>query len=896
MNAISRFIVTLILIAAFLSNALPCGPGSTTPLFDTTDAPESPYTDYAAGRLGIVKPTFRRSVLYAAYRYIAGSGMSAAEQQSIVEVWKAEIDNKDFADDSVDEAVRTWVAKRQDVVGKEDKTPDIYVERAYGGYDFFPNCTKNAFETATETLADRVAGHGPSDPNVGNWIRAQDQVFNNCSNGKQMPDEAPPGAPDWLQKDRAYQMAAALFYSLDYAEAKRRFAEIAQDSESPWAETADYLVARTLIRQASLSKTPEAAAPFYDEAEAHLARFISKSGKYTASSERLDGLVKYRRHPRERVSELAKKLAFNGGNENFRQDLIDYNWLLDKFESEGLAAEEKRKEALKPKDANAVNTEPVTPEATAGNWANGNTATRSERVNDDDIEINLYSPNYVQNWKVYVRADATDDEAIAEAEKVVTVPLTDEMKKQVREMRQSGYANRFKENRASEYEGGYYGTEKLSPSLLPDFLRQDELSDWLFVYQMSGPEAYLYAFDKYKASGSELWLMTALAKADKSSTGLARLLDAANKASRLSPAYITIAYNQARILLALGKTADARKLIDDMLDSGDTLTISARNSFSGLKVGLAATLEDYLKYSLKKPYAFDFDGDVGTIEEIIAKEKQWFNPETDKEGREAYDAEIEERYKEEKLWQQRSMLDEETVDVFNQHFSSAALVDVVRSPALPDYMRERFAIAIWTRAWLLGDKPTLDKISPNLVVYHPEFEPYMTRIANAKTPAARDNALLFFVLKNPLLSPYIEDGMGKTDNEMGDFDSNDWWCSPYDMEYNDETSEEQPKALPARPAFLTPAQSQTAQAERKRLKEIGDAPKYLAEKTLEWAKRSPTDRRVPEALYIMIGATGWTKYGCGNDEELRDEIAAWLKRHYPNSEWTVKLRTDESDK
>ena len=152
MNSIVRFIVSLILMFAFLSQALPCGPGYITPLFDTTSAPEAPYTDYAAGRLGIVKPTFHRSVLYAAYRYIGGNGLSNSEQQAMIDVWKAEIDNKAIHNDSVDEAVKAWVDKRKDAVGKEEKTPDIYVERTYGGYDFFPNCIKNAFETASETL------------------------------------------------------------------------------------------------------------------------------------------------------------------------------------------------------------------------------------------------------------------------------------------------------------------------------------------------------------------------------------------------------------------------------------------------------------------------------------------------------------------------------------------------------------------------------------------------------------------------------------------------------------------------------------------------------------------------------------------------------------------------
>ena len=912
MKTISRLVTTILLISAFLSNALTCGPGYIEPLFDTTSAPETPYRDFAGGRLGIVKSSFRRSVLYAAYRHIAGNGMNTAEQQAIIEVWKAEIDNKDFRDDSVDDVVKAWVEKRKEVMEKEEKPPDIYVERTYGGYDFFPNCTKNAFETATTTLLERVSAYGKTDQNVRNWINGQDQVFSNCASGKQTPDAAPLGSPMWLQKDRAYQGAAAAFYSLDYTNAKRQFAEIAQDTESPWQETADYLVARTLIRQASLSKSVQSAAPLYEEAEIHLQRFINRTGKFSESAQRLEGLIRYRLYPKERLSELAKKLSIYGNNENFRQDVIDYNWLLDKFEADVLHEEEKRKEAEKPKDgnvsdaqANSVNTvanaaNSVADPSNRGVYIPHDPTTKSNipvaslKKNEDDITNYVSNDDYSKNWLLYVERNATDEEALAAAEKLVGSPLTDGMKKRVREARQSGYASGFADRRQSDYQGGYYGEVKLTPSLLSDFLKQDDLTDWLYTYQMSGAEAYLSSLEKYKASGSELWLMTALSKADKSSTQLPRLIEAAEKATRTSPAYPTIAFHTARILIAQGRSADARKLIDEMLDLGDVLPISARNSFFALKLTLSETLEDFLKYSLKKPYAFDFDGDVGSVDDLIAEQKTYYDPEYNKDGREAYDAEVEARYKEEKIWQHRLMFDSDTIEVFNQHFPTASLLDVMRSPALPEYMKERFAIAIWTRAFLLNDNVTLSKITPEIAKHRPEFETLAEKITVAKTPAARDNAILYFVLKNPLLSPFIETGMGKTNNEQEQWSSDDWWCEPYDSEYSDETNSEQRKGLPKRPAFLTAAQSNTAQTERKRLKTIGDAPKFLAEKVLTWARRNPTDRRVPEALYIMIEANGWTKYGCGNNEELRDDLAQLLKARFPNSEWTKRLREDEA--
>ena len=54
--------------------------------------------------------------------------------------------------------------------------PEIYDERRHNGYDFFPNCTSNAFEVATQTLTDRVTSYGATDTNVRNWLDAQARV------------------------------------------------------------------------------------------------------------------------------------------------------------------------------------------------------------------------------------------------------------------------------------------------------------------------------------------------------------------------------------------------------------------------------------------------------------------------------------------------------------------------------------------------------------------------------------------------------------------------------------------------------------------------------------------------------------------------------------------------
>src|SRR5215203_5176478 len=179
MKRIIRFAASTVLIFAFFINALPCGPSYVSPIFEYDHAPENPYENFAAGKIGILKPSQRRIVLIAAYRYLNGGGYSEAEQKALVEVWKAEFDNRPYEEDNIGETVKNWVEKRKTVVGKEEKPPEIYVEREYGGYDFFPNCTKNAFETAEQTLKDRIASHGSDNKDVKEWLAGQDKVFTN---------------------------------------------------------------------------------------------------------------------------------------------------------------------------------------------------------------------------------------------------------------------------------------------------------------------------------------------------------------------------------------------------------------------------------------------------------------------------------------------------------------------------------------------------------------------------------------------------------------------------------------------------------------------------------------------------------------------------------------------
>ena len=891
MKNIFRILTANLLIVAFTVSVLPCGPVYITPLYDYKKAPENPYINFASGKLGIIKPTYNRSVLFAAYRYVNGGSFNATEQQALIDVWNAEFNNSNYIKDDVNDALKAWIETRKSVVGKEEKIPEIYAEREYGGYDFFPNCTKSAFETATETLKSRSVSYGSEDKDVKDWVAAQDTVFANCASGRQMPKEAGTDSPVWLQKDRAYQVAAAAFYSLDYENAKRRFADIAQDGESTWRETADYLVGRTLIRQASLSKSDATSDRFYREAESYLYRVSVSGNKYADSADALLGMVKFRLHPEQRLRELAQILSYQGGGDNFRQQLIDYTWLMDKFQKEGLDKEDKR---IKDEQAKAE----------GGNFDTGNSSGEPSYESDYEREreealkkyeetglltLTVYSEDYSQNWKFNVKSDATDAETITAAEAAVGKFLTDVQKASVIESRKSTYQNLYGNSRENEYPGRYYGDLETSLSLMPNAVRADDLTDWLFTYQIQNNEAYLYSLDKFRQNKTDLWLMTAISKANKSSAGLNDLMTAAEKIPETSPAFATVVYHRARLFMDLKKDVEAKKLLDQILGSTIDLPVSTRNQFLDLRVKYADTLDDFLRYSLKKPFAFDYYGDGMTPEQIIEYQKGLYNPQYDTGTREEYEKEVERDNQIYKDWENRFMIDDRTAFIINELFPMSLIIETSKSPALPDYLRERFTKVIFVRSLLTGDYATAEKYAAEYLKLVPGQTELVNQFLTAK-PADKKYAVYYLILKNEEMTPYIASGFGDVSGQYTY--ASRWWCESSGEYYEEGAENSTPAAKFPRPAFLTKAQSEAGQAGVKKLKDIGGAPQFLGEKVLEWAKLAPKDKRIPESLYIIWDANGWDKYGCGGVDEIKKAAAALLRTKYPDSEWTAKLEPE----
>lgn len=324
--------ISLVLVLLNGTTALACGPFTLEAVFIHTVHPTFPLERFAAGRIGVVQPSYARSYLYTSYRYLSGLSFTPTEQKALVDLWRERLDFRSGEDPA--EWSSGWRAVRKKVAGIQDRGAiDVYRSREKPNeYETFVNCTQDSFDTAAATLNQRIAKYGADNPVMKTWVETQDQVFSNCASGRSVPDPDPSITDALLRADRTYQIAAANFYATDFDAARKGFEEIAADSASPWQRTASYLVARTLIRKASLGAA-EQKQESLRAAESQLAKVLAdrKLAHMHASATRLANLVRLRLHPKERIHELARVLLSKTPNDNLKHDLWDYTFLLDQY-------------------------------------------------------------------------------------------------------------------------------------------------------------------------------------------------------------------------------------------------------------------------------------------------------------------------------------------------------------------------------------------------------------------------------------------------------------------------------------------------------------------------------------------------------------------------------------
>ncbi|PYT21047.1 MAG: hypothetical protein DMG58_32905, partial [Acidobacteria bacterium] len=333
---ICKTALLVLIFAGLLSNPpdlSSCGPFVPTAAFTFWKVPEDAAGRFARGELGIIQPRFPRFYLIIAYRYLAGIGLNTEERKSLFGPQPAS--QGPFSAQAP--GLVLW-EKARGTVFAGVSPPGVEPYKTITGNNYylaFVNCNDDAFVNAAKTLGDRIRQAGVQSATVKDWVAAQDQVFTNCSGGPAIPASLGGEATPLAQADRAYQIAAANFYAGNLDAAEQMFRAIGDNPSSPWSANAPYLVARTLIRKATLGvKGQGADQGKLAAAEVYLESILNDParGSVHPAARRLLDYVRVRLHPAERVRELARALVQKDAQATILQNSADYRYLYDQFE------------------------------------------------------------------------------------------------------------------------------------------------------------------------------------------------------------------------------------------------------------------------------------------------------------------------------------------------------------------------------------------------------------------------------------------------------------------------------------------------------------------------------------------------------------------------------------
>jgi hypothetical protein len=336
--------------AAFLLVAvMACGPDYEPEVFVPANHPEKPAL-FAQGHLGVLQSGYFHAELVVAYRYLSGGKLSNVEKDAYN---PPELSPEELAAYQAQQEARVaaqpinrWLKAREDAhaappAAEVQIAQDRVIETKRDGWverDDQLNCPDAAYATAADTLENRLKTWGSGSAELMEWVRGQDAVFSNCAKPGTMPAATQPGWSTALRQDRAYQIAAAKFYALDFDGAKADFVAIGKDKTSPWSRWGEYLAARAEVRKAAnTGKTAdygELANFDMDGLKAAQARLLKlqqqtndSEVRHAAAAEL--GFIEVRLEPAKRLDQVSKALAGPQPDREFKQDMKDLDFLMD---------------------------------------------------------------------------------------------------------------------------------------------------------------------------------------------------------------------------------------------------------------------------------------------------------------------------------------------------------------------------------------------------------------------------------------------------------------------------------------------------------------------------------------------------------------------------------------
>jgi hypothetical protein len=265
----------------------------------------------------------------------------------------------------------------------------------------------------------------------------------------------------------------------------------------------------------------------------------------------------------------------------------------------------------------------------------------------------------------------------------------------------------------------------------PDAARTDlsrlresnELADWVLTFQQSGEDAMAHALARWDQTRSDRWLMVTLTMMPSGHARQSEMLAAAAAVGESSPAYPTLAFHQARLLLLAGDVNSARSVLARAI-AAPGMPVSSVNLFKAARLLTARTLDDFLADAVRQPV----DEDSPAIGQPL-----------DPSDREP-------------------TFDRDAIDVLNERMPMSMLLDVGRRTAIPRTLRHNIVLAVFTRAVLLRDVAAVRAALPEAAAVEPTL-----RLALKPLQDTSDDRMLLsegalILLAHPGMRPFVESG------------------------------------------------------------------------------------------------------------------------------------------
>lgn len=360
-----------------------------------------------------------------------------------------------------------------------------------------------------------------------------------------------------------------------------------------------------------------------------------------------------------------------------------------------------------------------------------------------------------------------------------------------------------------------------------DVAGTDELTDWIRTYQKA--DALPHALERWQTTRGLQWLVAALTHIPPDHPSAGALLRASENVGDDSPAYATISYHRARLLLARGQTAAARTTLDGVL-ALPSLPHSAINALRELRRPLARSFDDYLRDLPAVPVGYD----------------GLFAPHESR----------------------APMIPPDAAATINVHLPLDLLVAAARDERVPLSIRKQLIVAGYVRSRLLGR----DDLAPELKQHF----------------GLQSRDVFRLVLDYPFLQPHVrpldsriyENRDAPTEVIHDQYAATNWWCIDGRERY-------ETVAAPL-PPFLAVAEVRAiARKERRNLQSRGSGATWLLRNAIARAQK-----RAPDAAESLSRAIKGTRWTCGDEHTLRLAARAFalLHKRYAGTKWAKETK------